>query len=777
MNRITTVCLLTALGVVAIDSRLRGATPIGPADERLSNFSRFGQERNLFPDEYLFKNMDLTRPGLEKMKAGVDDGDLEQAWKEWAFYFGQRDKPVWLLKPEPWRQMMETHYPAFRQAWIDAADEILQGRVRGEFEVPLKNGEPDWFAAPKKKLTDYGMGMRYLYFVFTRPLIRAYVLTEDETYAENFIQYYLAYDRYKRPSHKLRELWIGIRVCILFEGYYLLRNSRHMTPEAHRVMLRDLYWMTRWLSDFYRLKGNGYLNPAPNQTVPAASWLIQAGLMMPEFREAEQWLRQGKPKLEAVLERSVYPDGGQVEICTQYHKTVMRDVLAASLVMERNTGQSYLTTEPMADRFQDMFRWLGGIVTPTGYTPALNSAVYARDWLVFLATGNRYIRDPEIEWRIRQVSMRDYIPVQKKEMGLAAFLFNEDAAPGTGRIKGRQPDSLSKNLPDSGFAVLRDKPGSDALYVILDYGHPVGGHAYPSRLSFVLWGNGVPLALQPGSPFWYHDPMYRKWYHTTLSHNTVVVNAHSHQARKNGRNVFGILLTWFDSTQTAAVAASHDGYLSIANVTHTRKVILAKGSYFFVSDALAPGRKGNQYEWSFHSPLTLQPQPDRSVRTAESPGIQIIPAYAKEIEQVKRDKGPSMLPVLYSDHLDDQQGEINYVNLIKQGEGVQTFGILLLPFKEKPHPWAVRPLESTTERATAEAFEIRMGPRRREVLVFRHGNRALCRWPDLVTDAAMARIIESGGETSLAVVDARRLEWQGRVLLDEKPPVSREFPR
>ena len=89
--------------------------------------------------------------------------------------------------------------------------------------------------------------------------------------------------------------------------------------------------------------------------------------------------------------------------------------------------------------------------------------------------------------------------------------------------------------------------------MILDYGHPVGGHAYPARLSFVLWGNGVPLALQPGSPFWYHDPMYRKWYRTTMSHNTVVVNGRSQQTRQNGRNVFGNLLNWFDGTRTAAV--------------------------------------------------------------------------------------------------------------------------------------------------------------------------------------------------------------------------------
>jgi hypothetical protein len=155
----------------------------------------------------------------------------------------------------------------------------------------------------------------------------------------------------------------------------------------------------------------------------------------------------------------------------------------------------------------------------------------------------------------------------------------------------------------------------------------------------------------------------------------------------------------------------------------------------------------------------------------------MIPAYAKEIGQIKRDKGPSMLPVPYSDHLDDQQGEINYVNLIKRGDGVQTFGMLLLPFKEKPSPWAVRPLESKTERTTAEAFEIRMGPHHREILVVRHGNRALCRWPELVTDAAMVRIVESGGETSFAVVDAQHLEWQDKVLLDEKTAVSRELPR
>jgi len=750
--------------------------PAGPS-ETLKDVSRYGQQRDLMGDAYLFSRMDLSLPGLEKIKAAVAAEDYQAAWLAWRDHFIARKTPRWLIEPATYAQVMAQHYPAFREAWIRVADEICQGRVRdGELEVPMKDGRADWAAAPKRRLQHYGMGVRYLCFVFLRPLARAYVLTGKEKYAESFVNYYLAYDRYKRAENKFHELWIGIRVPVLFEAYLLLRSSPHMTPKAHRVMLRDVYWMTRWLSDFYTKKGKHYVNPTPNQTVPGASWLIQAGIMLPEFREAPRWIEQGKPKIEKILKTSVYPDGGHVETCTQYHKTVMRDVSATCLVMERNLGTSYFTSEPGADRFREMYRWLASIVTPDGFTPALNSAVYGTDWLVHLMVGNRYFRDPEMEWLLEQHYSKNYVSVQKKEMGLAASLLNEDCAPRGRGVKAKRPATMSRNLPESGFAVLRDSPDRKALYMVLDYGHPVGSHAYPSRLSFVLWGSGQPLALQPGSPFWYHDPMYRKWFHTTLSHNTVIVNGRSHEARIPGKgNVKGKLRAWSDGHETVAVSASHDGYRAPAGVVHTRAALLAHGKYFFVHDVLAPGREGNRYEWSFHSPLTLQPTAGKTVGTSEGPGVLLVPARPAEVERVRKGRGPCMIPVQYADDLNIQKRDIDYVNLEKRdrGEGA-SYGVLLLPYETPPEEVSVRPLQGTVSRAKAEAFEITLG-KSRDIVAFCRDRARSVAWDGLQTDAAILRVIDTGKSPSFCLVDGKRLTWRGTDLLGSDQRISVEI--
>ena len=82
------------------------------------------------------------------------------------------------------------------------------------------------------------------------------------------------------------------------------------------------------------------------------------GALLPEWDAAEDWLETGRQIQEVLLLNQVYPDGFQKEICTQYHKTVIRSFATLQMILARRGLPSFYDTEPFRTRFLAMHRFL-----------------------------------------------------------------------------------------------------------------------------------------------------------------------------------------------------------------------------------------------------------------------------------------------------------------------------------------------------------------------------------------------------------------------------------
>ena len=80
----------------------------------------------------------------------------------------------------------------------------------------------------------------------------------------------------------------------------------------------------------------------------------------------------------------------------------------------------------------------------------------------------------------------------------------------------------SVNLFSVGYGILRNTTANATNSLLLDYG-PAGSHGHPDKLSLDLYAFNAQLMPDPGS-IWYEIPLYRQWYHTTVAHNTLVVD-------------------------------------------------------------------------------------------------------------------------------------------------------------------------------------------------------------------------------------------------------------
>lgn len=145
------------------------------------------------------------------------------------------------------------------------------------------------------------------------------------------------------------------------------------------------------------------------------------------------WLEVGRQIQEVLLLNQVYPDGFQKEVCTQYHKTVIRSFATLQMILARRGLPSFYDTEPFRTRFLAMHRFLAEILTPDGFTPAINSAVYAQDWPAFLASGNTFFKDPTLQWHIDRGYHPQFVPVQKGGVGWGNTILNDRHGVGRNR--------------------------------------------------------------------------------------------------------------------------------------------------------------------------------------------------------------------------------------------------------------------------------------------------------------------------------------------------------
>ena len=90
--------------------------------------------------------------------------------------------------------------------------------------------------------------------------------------------------------------------------------------------------------------------------------------------------------------------------------------------------------------------------------------------------------------------------------------------------KEKQPavEWKSVNFFGVGYGIPRMTTPAGTNSLLLEYG-PYRSHGHPDKLSIDLYAFNDQLMTDPGS-VWYELPLYQQWYHTTLAHNTLVVD-------------------------------------------------------------------------------------------------------------------------------------------------------------------------------------------------------------------------------------------------------------
>ena len=272
---------------------------------------------------------------------------------------------------------------------------------------------------------------------------------------------------------------------------------------------------------------------AGNHTVAECAGLVYAGLLFPEFTDAHQWVDRGLPLLVSEIDRQVLSDGGGVEQAFWY-LLLVADLAGLVIGLLRKMRRD--VPEALDEAYKRARVFLSAFATRPAALPHIGD----RD--------DGYALLPGLKMALGHEKQNDDGPI--------------------------------KTFPVSGYTLLR-KSAFPGMEVVFDHG-PLGmppsfGHGHADALSVYVSCDSEELLVDSGTFTYTGDPQLRKYFRSTLAHNTVVVDGKSQAMQQTS-------FMWSDpytarlvQAQSAAdwtaVLACHDGY-SKDGVTHWRGLVV-----------------------------------------------------------------------------------------------------------------------------------------------------------------------------------------------------------
>jgi hypothetical protein len=565
-------------------------------------------------DKDFFSLLNLKRSGLEKVEASVDKADYRQAADDFLEYMKKRKTPVFYRGWD--KRTINKDYNA------DEAEKICEGHI---VQVDVGENIP-W-------QTNLKHDMEWVYCInrheFLTTLGRAYWNTGDEKYTRAFkkiildwieknpapdVDWMLEIPSEKARAHFMKQgnwrpIEAGIRLYTAwFPCYYHFINSPEFTPEFHITMLRSMVDHARFLRRFYT-RHVSYFNVSPNWGLMESNGLAHMGILLPEFRESEDWRNTALSRFEEQVRMQILPDGMHVERCTGYHLVCTFCILQITELASLN---GHRVSQTWLNNLEKMINYVLYMMKPHGVYPMLSDG----DESDIIGERASYGL-----WEdINNLNMLEDSNDLRYVLKAGARLFNRPDMLYMATLgkEGRKPEKTSAAFPDGGFYVSRSGWKKEDKYMAVNCGlvgvydqNAVHGHA--DALSMDVSAFGKTLIIDPGR-YMYEGP-YRVWFEKTEAHNTVVVDGKDQSEMLDGwlfkTKAVPTNKYWIAGKAVDFFDGSHDGYERLDKpVTHRRRVLFIKPHYWIVIDDLT-GMGKHDFDLYFHFPEKTQVHVDK----------------------------------------------------------------------------------------------------------------------------------------------------------------------
>lgn len=469
-------------------------------------------------DTSIFDLLNLDYPGLGKVKSAFESGNNGLAAAELLDYYRNRTNVV--------NPFIDLVAPSFTASEKNIADQALDTRfyVRNFYESkdPVTGAETYYSFADK----DLGINWEYVPDGVTsqefryqkhrhqwmEPQAKLYRATRDERYFENWQTVYQSWlDFYEFPGedpdfpepggaeNDVDYQWKGLQVAervlsqINILSYYMC--SDNLTPA----------WLSTVLTMFahqVELIRNTYY-PNSNIRVTQLQAVATAGILMPEFKNAETWASEACSLLKQELDNQFFDDGVLVELDPSYHIAAIADFINISTLADYNNCRN-LIGDDFLTKLHNAMTFVADITYPD----------YSID-----------------NWNDTRAS--SYSPsVLLRNFNLYSQTFPDDKyfkwMASSGK-QGAHPESLTAQYPEGGYFMMRNGwTTSSTMIVVKNNANPLSAwHCQADNGTFSFWHKGRNF-LPDAGVYSYNTDANRRDYAATANHNTVTLGTLSY---------------------------------------------------------------------------------------------------------------------------------------------------------------------------------------------------------------------------------------------------------
>ncbi len=482
-----------------------------------------------------------------------------------------------------------------RRKVIAAAEEILAGRWQLLGTVRRDMEDPDWFFDPvtgrRAPQLDYCFTVNHRSEDVTGNvkqiwelsrmhhvtlLAAAFSLSGDVRYAERAASHLCSWwsqNPFLSGVHWTSGIEAGLRLTTWVWVRRLLDRWVGATElfERNEMARAQVWWHQRYLASF-RSRGSS----ANNHVIAEATGLLVAALAFDWFAESSRWAEEAARVLEHELRCNTFPSGVNREMAFDYHGFVTE--LAVVAATEASWAGRPLSRDLWALLYR-MFDVIAGTVDAKLRAPRQgdgdNGTALVLDpptverWAGLLAIGDALFETPE--W------WPAVVPTVSSTL-LASMAGRGHAA--------ASPDRRPSHYADAGLTVLRSSPlDGEEIWCRCDAGPhgflSIAAHAHADALAVEVRYDGVEVLADPGTYCYHGEPRWRRYFRSTLAHNTIEVGNQNQSASggpflwtRHARSRL-IELDIDADGEVTAWSAEHDGYCALKPpVRHRRSVRL-----------------------------------------------------------------------------------------------------------------------------------------------------------------------------------------------------------
>jgi heparan-sulfate lyase len=546
---------------------------------------------SLDPADVLGK-LDLSRPGLEAVKAAADKGDRGAALAGLLEYYR--------------RKFPRREAPPAEPGSTETADRICRHVFQwGPYEPADYGADIDWAADPADDIEWVAAIQR---FYWADDLSQAYRDTRDDKYARAFFElttdwiakhpledWTRTHPKYTRwKGFAWLDLQTGIRATKAVSALKTMVHSPAITPDFLGRFLASMY-------DHQHKTERVPMGMVHNKAIFEQRGVMNVCHAFPEFKDTSRWAGLALERSRENLLAQTTTGGVQREMCGSYHRAVLTDAID---IMQKAEDLGLSVPEDYRRRVRKMSDYVFAVATPDLGWPMFGDTARSKP-----QSNNR--RDGSLYGLLTRLSDVWDDPKYAARAELD---------------RGRLPKQTSYAFGGAGLYVMRSDWGPEGIYFALHCPPPpLSGHDQPDNGTFELYAYGRWLMTDTGYYTYGHDQAARNWHRETQRHQTLTLD------RKDTR-IDGKLRLWHTSPELDALVVENPSYNGLV---HRRTVWFVDKRFFVILDEAIGQRPGtlrlhwqpatgptvlNRVEASI---LTQFPDANVLIHTASPPNAQI----------------------------------------------------------------------------------------------------------------------------------------------------------